>query len=138
MNKRLLLKEAGLTTDEIHTNLPLVGMVTRLTEQKGLSILVESIEQFIQSNRMRLVVLGSGERKYEEWLQNLSHRYPKNVFIGTGYNEPLSHRIQAASDFYLMPSKFEPCGLTQMFALAYGAIPIVRAVGGLADSVSRI
>ncbi|MCX6139800.1 MAG: glycogen/starch synthase [Candidatus Kapabacteria bacterium] len=135
INKRALLKEVGLSPSEIKRDLPVVGMVTRLTEQKGISLLMSSIEAFVAEDRIRLVILGSGEAKFEDFLLNLAYRYPNHVKVGTGYNEPLSHRIQAGSDYYLMPSRFEPCGLTQMFALAYGTIPIVRSVGGLADTV---
>jgi len=135
INKRALLKEVGFTANEIKQDLPVVGMVTRLTEQKGISLLTSSIEPFIAANAFRLVVLGSGEKKFENFLHDLAYRYPNNVKVGTGYNDPLSHRIQAGSDYYLMPSRFEPCGLTQMFALAYGTVPVVRSVGGLADTV---
>lgn len=137
VNKRALLTEMGLSDKEAAIDLPLVGMVTRLTEQKGISLLQKAIEEFVESKRLRFVVLGSGEIRYEEFLRSLAHRYPSHVVVGTGYNEPLSHRIQAGSDIYLMPSKFEPCGLTQMFALAYGTIPVVRSVGGLADTVQE-
>ena len=137
INKRALLKEVGVSPAEIKRDLPVVGMVTRLTEQKGISLLMSSIEAFVAADRIRLVILGSGETKFEDYLLNLAYRYPHHVRVGTGYNEPLSHRIQAGSDYYLMPSRFEPCGLTQMFALAYGTIPIVRSVGGLSDTVQE-
>ncbi|NQW29270.1 MAG: glycogen synthase [Ignavibacteria bacterium] len=133
--KTALLKEGGLTDAAIKHDLPLFGMVTRLTEQKGLSLIIDSLEEFVADNRLRIAVLGSGEKRFESYFNDLSRRYPNNVLVGTGYNEPLSHKIQAASDYYLMPSKFEPCGLTQMFALAYGTVPVVRAVGGLNDTV---
>jgi starch synthase len=102
---------------------------------KGISIVFNAIQPFIERQQCRFVVLGSGDRAAESHLRELAASYPSHVFIHTGYNNALSHQIQAASDYYLMPSKFEPCGLTQMYAMAYGAIPIVRAVGGLADSV---
>lgn len=133
--KRGLLLEVGLTLEQSREPIPLVGMVTRLTEQKGLTIVTEVLESFIAEGRMRFIMLGSGERRFEEYFRGLSARYPDRVFVGVGYNEPFSHKIQAGSDYYLMPSKFEPCGLTQMFALAYGTVPIVRAVGGLNDTV---
>jgi len=137
INKRALLQEMGLDAEGQKDGVPLVGMVSRLTEQKGISLLLHSIERIIAERRMRLVILGSGEQRFEDFFHGLRHRHPEHVFVGTGYNNALSHRIQAASDFYLMPSKFEPCGLTQMFALAYGSIPIVRAVGGLADTITQ-
>ena len=135
--KRSLLKSFGCSDDVISHDLPLVGMVTRLTDQKGISLVCDVLEGFIATDRLRFVVLGSGDNRYEQYFRQLSTRYPQHVFVGTGYNHPLSHRIQGASDFYLMPSRFEPCGLTQMFAMRYGTIPIVRAVGGLADTVEQ-
>ena len=136
-DKRALLLECGLSLEEASEPIPLVGMVTRLTEQKGMSIVPESLEPFLADGRMRFVMLGSGEKRFEEAFKALADRHLGKVFVGTGYNEPFSHKIQAGSDFYLMPSRFEPCGLTQMFALAYGTVPIVRAVGGLADTVQE-
>lgn len=136
-SKRALLMKLGLTLAEASDGLPLVGMVSRLTEQKGLPLALEAMEHFVSAGRMRFILLGSGEKRFEEGFAGLAHRFPKHAFLTIGYNETLSHQVQAASDFYLMPSKFEPCGLTQMFALAYGTIPIVRAVGGLNDSVTE-
>lgn len=136
-DKRSLLLEVGLSLEEASRPIPLVGMVTRLTEQKGMGIVPAALEPFLLDGRMRFVMLGSGEKRFEEAFRTLADRHPGMVFVGTGYNEPFSHRIQAGADFYLMPSKFEPCGLTQMFALAYGTIPVVRAVGGLADTVQE-
>lgn len=134
-NKRALLLGFGLSDQEAARDLPVIGMVTRLTDQKGISLITQCIEEFVATDRCRFVMLGSGEKRYESFFQELAYRYPANALVGVGYNPPLSHRIQAGSDFYLMPSKFEPCGLTQMFALTYGTIPIVRATGGLADTV---
>jgi starch synthase len=135
INKQALLTEYGVPVDDPSRTIPLVGMVTRLTEQKGITLLQDCLEAFIAAGSMRLVMLGSGERRFEEFFMYLQERYGHRAIIGTGYNNALSHKIQAASDFYLMPSKFEPCGLTQMYALAYGTIPIVRATGGLADTI---
>jgi len=137
INKQALLTEFGIDVNDSSRDLPLVGMVTRLTEQKGISILQDALEPFIANGQIRLVMLGSGEKRFEDYFRHLAAQYPQRVLLGVGYNNALSHRIQGASDFYLMPSKFEPCGLTQMFALAYGAIPIVRATGGLADTVEH-
>lgn len=137
INKQALLTEFGIAVDDPSRDLPLVGMVTRLTEQKGITLLQDCLEQFIAQQRMRFVMLGSGEKRFEDFFRYLAQQYPQLVLLGMGYNNELSHRIQGASDFYLMPSKFEPCGLTQMFALTYGTIPIVRATGGLADTVQH-
>ncbi len=135
INKRALLLEAGLSSEDVHDDLPLMGMVTRLTDQKGIGLLYQCLEPFISEHRMRFVILGTGEQRYEEFFRDMASRYPRHVIVGEGYNTPLSHKIQAASDYYLMPSRFEPCGLTQMFAQTYGAVPIVRSTGGLTDTV---
>lgn len=137
VNKRALLMECGLDLGEASAPLPLMGMVTRLTEQKGIQLLPDVLPSFFERNLVRMVVLGSGQSDLEEALATIARRYPQHLFLATGYDESLSHRIQAASDYYLMPSLFEPCGLTQLFAMAYGTIPIVRAVGGLADTVEE-
>lgn len=135
VDKRALLLLSGLSLAKAAEPIPLVGMVSRLTEQKGISLVANVIESFIHAGRLRLIILGSGEKYFEDYFRGLAQRYPEHVFAGIGYSEPFSHRIQAGSDFLLMPSKFEPCGLTQMFALSYGTIPIVRAIGGLNDTV---
>lgn len=134
VNKKALLRQFNITDD---LDLPLVGLVTRLTEQKGISLLMEALEPFVARRQCRIVLLGSGERRFEDYFRDLAARYPQHVMLEMGYNTELAHRIQGASDYYLMPSRFEPCGLTQMFALTYGAIPIVRATGGLADTVQQ-
>lgn len=136
-NKLALLREVGFQDDAQNDDIPVVGMVTRLTEQKGLSILQHALPQHLRDGSFRLVVLGSGEHSAESFLRDIEHQYPHHVRFVRGYNEPLSHRIQAGSDFYLMPSLFEPCGLTQMFALRYGTVPIVRGIGGLADTIDE-
>lgn len=135
ISKAALLRSFHVPLDDVNNDLPLVGMVTRLTDQKGIQLIVDVLEEFMDHGQCRFVMLGSGERRYEAFFQDLARRFPTRALVGTGYNAPLSHLIQAASDFYLMPSRFEPCGLTQMFALAYGTVPIVRTTGGLADTV---
>lgn len=137
LNKRALLRDLGLSPVERERSIPLVGMVSRLTEQKGIALLAGALEPILDAGLMRLVVLGSGEQRFEAYLEELAHRYPGKAFFVKGYNPPFSHLVQAGSDFYIMPSKFEPCGLTQLYAMAYGAVPIVRAIGGLADSVQQ-
>lgn len=136
-NKLALLREVGFADTDQNDDLPVMGMVTRLTEQKGLSILTHALPLHLREGSFRLVVLGSGEHHAESMLRDLEHRSPHLVRYVHGYNEPLSHRVQAGSDFYLMPSLFEPCGLTQMFALRYGSVPIVRGIGGLADTIEE-
>ena len=122
---------------ELHINdygQPLFSMVSRLTWQKGLDILFPAIEE-LANRGCNVVVLGSGERQYELELERLRAQYPDKIAIYIGYNDALAHRIYAASDFFLMPSLFEPCGLGQMIAQRYGCLPIVRRTGGLKDSV---
>ncbi|MFC2130382.1 glycogen synthase [Bacteroidota bacterium] len=134
LNKHQYLKEKGLSEAD-NLNLPLLGMVTRLAEQKGIDLLINKIESLLENNICRFALLGSGEKKYEDYFNYLAWKYPGKVFIYVGYNDKLAHRIIAGSDYLLMPSRFEPCGLTQMYALKYGTIPIVRKTGGLADTV---
>ncbi|MBU3679175.1 MAG: glycogen synthase [Candidatus Kapabacteria bacterium] len=135
INKLALLRELNLPCEGASADLPVIGMVTRMTQQKGIPIMTRPVWEVLQQGRARLVILGSGVREYEDYFRRAQDQFPDLVRFVTGYNEPLSHRIQAGSDLYLMPSQFEPCGLTQMYAMAYGTVPIVRAVGGLADTV---
>ena len=113
---------------------PLFGMISRVVEQKGILMLVEALRQALR-HPMQFVFLGSGDPELEEALQALGSEYPDQVKIKFGYDSGLSHRIEAGCDFYLMPSRFEPCGLNQLYSLRYGTIPIVHGVGGLQDSV---
>jgi starch synthase len=130
--KAALQGEVGLPG---RPNVPLFGTITRLAEQKGVDLLVPALDEMLAQNEMQFVLLGSGEQRYERALHNLEKKHPGKVAIRIGYNHALSHRIEAACDFYLMPSRFEPCGLNQLYSLRYGTIPVVRAVGGLDDSV---
>ena len=129
--KEALLRELGLP---VSPPMPLFGSVTRLAEQKGLDILLPALHEMLAAP-MRFVLLGSGDPGYAEALRKLQARYPDRVAVRIGFDPGLAHRIEAGCDFYLMPSRFEPCGLNQMYSLRYGTIPIVRAVGGLDDSV---
>jgi starch synthase len=116
---------------------PLVGMVTRLTHQKGLDLLYDTLPEVLERGAIRLVVLGSGEQHYERFLHDLQQRFPGRAVFYSGYSEELAHFIEAAADIFLMPSMYEPCGLNQMYSLKYGTVPIVRRTGGLADSVRQ-
>jgi starch synthase len=116
---------------------PLLGMVTRLTRQKGIDLLEQVLPGFLQRHDCRFVVLGSGEPQYERFLHGLQERFPGRVVFYSGYSEELAHFIEAAADMFLMPSLYEPCGLNQMYSLKYGTVPIVRRTGGLADSVQH-
>jgi starch synthase len=113
---------------------PVFGMVCRLSEQKGIDLLLESIDFFIE-NDCRLVILGRGERKYERALSDIAEKLPDKVSLSLVLDEEMSHLVEAGSDFFLMPSIFEPCGLNQMYSQIYGTVPIVTRVGGLVDTV---
>jgi starch synthase len=113
---------------------PLFGTVTRLVEQKGVDIQLSALEEMLAVD-LQFVLLGSGHPEFQKAFQRLAVRYPGKVAVKIGYDHRLSHQIEAACDFYLMPSQFEPCGLNQMYSLRYGTIPIVRATGGLDDSI---
>ena len=130
-NKVALQKEMGLP---IRPSSPLFGTITRLTEQKGISIELGALEEMLNAD-IQFVLLGSGSSEYERAFQKLANRFPEKAAVRIGYDQALSHRIEAGCDFYLMPSRFEPCGLNQMYSLRYGTIPIVRTTGGLDDTV---
>lgn len=120
---------------EKREDVPLIAMVTRMTEQKGFDLVMCMIDELMQYNDMQFVLLGSGDKKYEEFMRDAEGRYKGRLCSYIGYNEELSHKVYAGADFLLMPSRFEPCGLSQMIAMRYGTLPIVRETGGLFDSV---
>jgi starch synthase len=130
-NKMALQKEMNLP---VNPNTPLFGTITRLTEQKGMSIELGALQEMLNAD-IQFVLLGSGAADYERAFQNLATRFPAKAAARMGYDQGLSHRIEAGCDFYLMPSRFEPCGLNQMYSLRYGTIPIVRTTGGLDDTI---
>ncbi len=130
-NKLALQKELGLPQTK---NVPLFGTISRLAEQKGVDIELGALEEMLSAD-IQFVLLGSGSPAYERGYHDLARRFPLQVAVRIGYDEGLSHRIEAGCDFYIMPSHFEPCGLNQMYSLRYGTIPIVRITGGLDDSV---
>lgn len=130
--KRSLLDWLNLPVSD---STPLMGVVSRMTVQKGFDLLFDSLPQILETRDMSLVALGSGEARYENFFVHLQQRFPDRVVFHRGYNEELSHLIEAASDMFLMPSQYEPCGLNQMYSLKYGTAPIVRRTGGLADTV---
>lgn len=129
--KKALLEEFHLPVD---LERPIFAIITRLTAQKGFELIQQTIGEILQSGAY-FIALGSGDRAYENFLQALRDHAPQQVGIYKGYNEDLAHRIEAGADIFLMPSRFEPCGLNQMYSLRYGTVPIVRAVGGLDDTV---
>ncbi|WCN12479.1 glycogen synthase GlgA [Marinomonas mediterranea] len=130
-NKLALLRECGLPEDP---SKPIFGIVSRLTEQKGLDLVLDAIPSVLDRGGV-LIVLGSGDKALEQAYVDLSAQYPNQVHVRIGYDEAYSHRVQAGSDVFLIPSRFEPCGLTQLYALKYGTLPLVRKTGGLADTV---
>lgn len=130
-NKHELLKEFGLAQGKGM----LFGVVSRLTEQKGLDLLLAALPAFLEHEDVKVVVLGAGDKPLEEAISSLAKTYPSRVGVRLGYDEGLAHRIQAGADSIIVPSRFEPCGLVQMYALRYGSPPVVRETGGLADTV---
>lgn len=131
-NKKELQKLFGLPEKK---ETPVMGMVTRLVSHKGLDLCKSVLDELLSTTDLQLVVLGSGEWQYEEFFRGLAARFPEQVGISLGFIPDMARKIYAGSDFFLMPSKSEPCGLSQMVALRYGSIPIVRETGGLRDSV---
>ncbi len=130
-NKLALQRELNLPCD---STIPVFGFIGRLVEQKGIDWLLTCIDTLITHNA-QLVLLGSGEQSYETALRDIAKKYPQQIAVTIGYNETLAHRIEAGADLFLMPSRFEPCGLNQMYSLRYGTVPLVHRVGGLADTV---
>ena len=130
-NKRALQKELGLEQDD---KTMLIGIVSRLTDQKGFDLIEYMMEEMCKDN-VQFVILGTGSAQYEDMFRNFAGKYPDKVSANIYYSEALSHKIYAASDAFLMPSLFEPCGLSQLMALRYGTLPIVRETGGLKDTV---
>lgn len=113
---------------------PVYGLVSRLTWQKGIDLVLANVEHLVKSGAI-VIILGSGEKELENAFQSLRDRYPNQVGIYIGYNDSLAHKVYAGSDFFLMPSLFEPCGIGQLIAMRYGTLPIVRETGGLVDTV---
>ena len=130
--KQALQERMGLPEK---TGIPLFGLISRLTEQKGFDYLVPALWEFLQHD-VQVVLLGSGDKETTRQLSSLADAFPEKCRFYDGYNNELAHWIEAGSDFFLMPSLFEPCGLNQMYSMKYGTLPIVRAVGGLKDSVT--
>ncbi len=133
-SRRLLLESYGLPTETDHGRRPVVAMISRMVDQKGLD-LIASVSEHLPQLGAVFVVLGTGEPWYEEMWRSLSRRYPDRIGARIGFDEPLSHLIEGGADLFMMPSRFEPCGLNQMYSLRYGTLPVVRATGGLDDTV---
>ncbi|HOH06387.1 MAG TPA: glycogen synthase GlgA [bacterium] len=130
-NKKALAKEAGFPFDP---TVPVVGMISRLTSQKGFDLVAAAIDDLLKL-KIQLVILGTGDPVYHKQLEKLAKAHPKQVALFLKFDDTLAHLIEAGSDMFLMPSLYEPCGLNQMYSLKYGTIPIVRKTGGLADTI---
>lgn len=131
-NKIQLQQELGLKQS---ADIPLIAMVTRLVEPKGLDLVTRMIDEWLHFDDVQFVILGTGDRAYEDWFREAEYRHPEKLSVQIKFNDGLSRRIYAGSDLFLMPSQFEPCGISQLLALRYGSIPVVRETGGLNDTV---
>jgi starch synthase len=121
---------------EVEPSTPVAAFISRLTDQKGVDVLGAAADELLRLG-VALVVLGKGERRYESLMTELAARHPNQMAVKIGMDEELAHQIQAGADLLLMPSKFEPCGLTQLYALKYGTVPVVHATGGLRDTIAQ-
>lgn len=135
--KRELLSQYALPPPPESARIPVFGMVGRLASQKGIDLLLQALPWLMESD-FYVVVLGSGEARFEQGLLQLRDRWPAKMAVKIGFDRKLSHLLEAGSDFFLMPSRYEPCGLNQMYSLRYGTVPVVRATGGLDDTVTDI
>jgi starch synthase len=132
--KKELLEIFGLSPE--HLSRPIVGIVSRFADQKGFDLIAAAAVELMQEDLI-LTVLGTGERRYEELFEALANEFPGRVGVRIGYDNELAHKIEAGADMFLMPSRYEPCGLNQVYSLKYGTVPIVRATGGLDDTVEN-
>ncbi|MBP1648457.1 MAG: glgA, partial [Bacteroidetes bacterium] len=130
-NKKALLAKMGLP---FHERIPVIGIISRLADQKGFDLIDEVLDDLISLD-IQLVVLGTGEKKYHDMFERTQKKYPQKVAVALTFSNELAHLIEAGSDMFLMPSRYEPCGLNQLYSLRYGTIPIVRATGGLDDTI---
>ena len=129
--KRALEEAFGLTPDDTR---PLIATISRLADQKGFDLIASSLEEMLGLGT-RYVILGTGERKYHELFTELAKKFPRDLSVRIAYDNKLAHMIEAGADMFLMPSRYEPCGLNQLYSLKYGTVPVVRGVGGLEDSI---
>lgn len=134
-NRFALLKELKADKKIYTSEQPLIGFVGRLVYQKGIDLLLDSIENILQKHDVLFAIIGSGEKELEAHLHQLTKKYPQQVFSYVGYSERLAHLLEAGSDMFVMPSRYEPCGLNQLYSLQYGTPPIARNTGGLADTI---
>jgi len=134
---KLLNKEAILHHFNLDVDLkePLVVYIGRLATQKGINLMTRTLEEVVEYSNARFILMGSGNDSYQDFFRYLSNKYPNRVSNYIGFNETLAHKLYAASDIFMMPSRFEPCGLGQLIAMRYGSLPLVRETGGLKDTV---
>jgi starch synthase len=132
-NKQALLTRVNLKYQE---NVPVIGMISRVVEQKGFNLLLDVMSQLMELN-VQLIILGTGDKKIEKQILSFQKKYPNKISLNQAFDETLAHMIEAGSDLFLMPSSYEPCGMNQMYSLKYGTIPIVHKVGGLAETIQE-
>jgi starch synthase len=130
--KQELLDVFGLPQENVAR--PVIGIVSRFADQKGFDLIADRAHELMNEDLV-LVVLGTGERRYEDLFRSLAKAYPQRVGVKIVYDEGMAHQVEAGSDMFLMPSRYEPCGLNQIYSLKYGTVPVVRATGGLDDTV---
>jgi starch synthase len=130
--KRDLLAQFQLPEENLER--PVIGIVSRFADQKGFDLVAQVADEIMQEN-LAIVALGSGEAKYERMFRELSERLPEKLAVKVAYDNTLAHKIEAGADMFLMPSRYEPCGLNQIYSLRYGTVPVVRATGGLDDTI---
>jgi starch synthase len=122
----------------VEPDVPLVGLIGRLTNQKGFDLVAEVMQRWLGEREVQWCILGTGQPAYHHLFEALAERFPRKLAISLKFSEPLAHRIEAGADVFLMPSRFEPCGLNQLYSLRYGAVPVVHATGGLADTIADV
>jgi len=132
-NKKELSERFGFEFEE---NVPIIGLISRLYDSKGFDLIQDGFNELIKLN-CKIILLGTGDKKYHTFFEKMASKYPKKFACYLGFNDELAHLIEAGADIFLMPSKNEPCGLNQMYSLVYGTVPIVREIGGLADTVIK-
>jgi starch synthase len=132
--KQDLLQAFGLTSVDVNSKVPVIGIVSRFAAQKGFDLITQIMDRLAREE-MIMVILGSGDKPYEEVFQRLNKQFPNKIAVKVAFDNAIAHKIEAGADMFLMPSRYEPCGLNQIYSLKYGTVPIVRATGGLDDTI---
>ena len=135
--KQDLLHDFGITTSahsDVNNKVPVIGIVSRFAAQKGFDLIAQIMDR-VAREEIIMVVLGSGDKLYEEMFQRLNKQFPNKIAAKVAFDNAIAHKIEAGADMFLMPSRYEPCGLNQIYSLKYGTVPIVRATGGLDDTI---